>query len=94
MQDKAGSREAAAGYRDRLMTFLQGTGARVPEDTCAVCLEPLHMATASEPGKEIITLACLHCLHDECWNKHISKGQEEGKDVVCPTCRQPVLLYE
>ena len=29
------------------------------------------------------------------WNKHIAKVQEEGKgDVLCPTCRVPVLLYE
>ena len=94
MQDKAGHQEAAAGYRDRLLTFLQSTGARVPEDTCAVCLDPMRMASPAEPGKELIMLACLHCLHDVCWNKHIGTAGQEAKDVVCPTCRQPVLLYE
>ena len=65
MQEHAGSRECAAGYRERLLSFLQSTGARVPEDTCGACLDPLLMATPSESGKELIMLACLHCLHDE-----------------------------
>ncbi len=55
----------AAQYRDRLLTYLQQSGLRVPEDTCAVCLDTLGMARPSEPGKELIMIACLHCLHEE-----------------------------
>ncbi|GAX73840.1 hypothetical protein CEUSTIGMA_g1290.t1 [Chlamydomonas eustigma] len=94
MKDKAGSRESAAQYRDRLITFLQSSGQRVPEDTCAVCLESLGMSKPSVEGKELIMLACMHCLHDECWNKHLTQVADEKKDVVCPTCRQPVIVYE
>ena len=51
IKDKADTKKEAAGYRDRLLSFLQEQGLRVPEDTCAVCLDPLHMAKPSEPGE-------------------------------------------
>ena len=66
MKELPGSREAAASYRDRLLTFLQSTGTRVPEDTCAICMDPLRMSSPSEAGKEVIVLACLHGYHDDC----------------------------
>eukprot|EP00955_Chlamydomonas_euryale_P089172 364443-Chlamydomonas_euryale.AAC.12 len=96
MKDKPNAKSDAAQYRDRLLSFLQRTGARVPEDTCAVCLDPMRMASPSEASGELIVLACMHCLHDACWSKHVSKAQtsEDGHaGVACPTCRQPVLLY-
>ncbi|KAG1661972.1 hypothetical protein FOA52_007144 [Chlamydomonas sp. UWO 241] len=91
------AKSEAARYRDRLLSFLQRVGARVPEDTCAICLDPLRMCSPSEEGKELIMLACMHCLHDDCWSKHVAKGDAGGGTgggggVTCPTCRQPVLI--
>lgn len=104
MKDKPEGRQEAAKYRERLLSFLQASGQRLPEDTCAVCLEKMAATQPSAPGKELIMLACLHTFHDECWGKHVAGkqagGAGAGQDgaqaltVSCPTCRQPVQLFD
>ena len=52
-------------------------------------LPPLHAA-----GKELILLACIHCFHDDCWTKHQKACEDKAESVHCPTCRQPVVMFE
>jgi hypothetical protein len=47
--------------------------------------------TTTDSDKEIIMLACLHCLHNKCWEKHM---EAQGGDVSCPTCRAPIPLVQ
>lgn len=45
-------------------------------------------------GKELILLACIHCFHDDCWTKHQKACEDKAESVHCPTCRQPVVMFE
>jgi hypothetical protein len=89
------ARERSAKCRDRLLSFLQAQGARLPDDNCAICLEPLNMCQPSTEGKELLILVCMHCFHEGCFGKYRTRllSEDEAQVVPCPTCRQPVLLY-
>eukprot|EP00798_Chlamydomonas_sp_ICE-L_P032313 gene32313-16883_t len=71
MKEMPDCRIEAAVHRQKLVEFLNEKGLRAPslEEPCAICMEPLDLMAPSPEGKEILTLACFHCFHDECWNK-------------------------
>lgn len=62
-----------------------------PTGVCLLCLPPTQEPTQSDDG-ELIMLACMHCLHNKCWDKWLTTNQHEGT-ATCPTCKQPVPLY-
>ncbi|GFH16525.1 uncharacterized protein HaLaN_12956, partial [Haematococcus lacustris] len=81
----------AAEYRKRLLAFLQEHGVRRMDSQCSICLEPMAVQEVTRShDKELIMLACLHTLHNACWEKLVSTKAE---DIACPTCKQPVPLF-
>mmetsp|Transcript_34181 Transcript_34181/g.86450 ORF Transcript_34181/g.86450 Transcript_34181/m.86450 type:complete len:528 (-) Transcript_34181:210-1793(-) len=87
------ARRDAAAYRAKLLEFLEGHGVRRLDTQCSICLEPMAMKEATtKDEQELIMLACMHCLHNKCWEKWLETHQE-GESAACPTCKQPVPLY-
>jgi hypothetical protein len=51
---------------------------------------------AGADNKAIILLACLHPLHNACWERWVAAAaQQQGGDApaTCPTCKQVVPLF-
>ena len=77
-------------YRQRLVAFLSEHQLREPVSECVICMEPLSLLKESPEGKPVMVLACCHCFHNTCWLR-LCEGKESAS---CPTCRQPVQLFE
>lgn len=52
-------------------------------------------ATVS-PDKAVLLLACLHPVHDTCFKTLVEVAQQKSPNlpVGCPTCREPVPLFD